>query len=87
MYKGRPRSNLVRYEGTTLELRFFAWTLLFFNPVTIYIYTFLPSSIDLKNSFKVEVGWLSLKPHLCNATNTNSVLKAAAFQLPLPFRE
>ena len=58
-YKGRPISNLVRYEETTLELRFFARTLLFLNPSTIQIHTFLPSVLDLEKSFKVEVGWLS----------------------------
>ena len=59
IYKGCPISNLVRYEETTLDLRFFAWTLLFLNPATIQIYTFLPSVLDLEKSFKVEVGWLS----------------------------
>ena len=59
LFTGRPISNLVRYEETTLELRFFAWTLLFLNPATIQSYTFLPSGLDLEKSFKVEVGWLS----------------------------
>ena len=58
-YKGRPTSNLVRYEETTLELIFFAWTLLFLNPATIQRYTFLPSVLDLEKSFKVEMGRLS----------------------------
>ena len=58
-YKGRPISNLVRYEETELELRFFAWILLFLNPATIQRYTFLPCVLDLEKSFKVEVGWLS----------------------------
>ena len=58
-YKGRPISNLVRYEETTLELIFFAWTLLFLNPATIQRYTFLPSVLDLEKSFKVEMGRLS----------------------------
>ena len=56
---GRPISNLVRYEETTLELRLFAWTLLFLNPATIQRYTFLPCVLDLEKSFNVEVGWLS----------------------------
>ena len=57
-YKGRPISNLVRYEETELELRFFAWILLFLNPATIQRYT-LRCVLDLEKSFKVEVGWLS----------------------------
>ena len=59
IYKGRPISNLFRYEETTLELRSFAWTLVFLNPATIQRYTCLPSVLDLETSFKVEVGWLS----------------------------
>ena len=58
-YKGRPISNLVRYGETAIDLRYFAWTLLFLNPATIQRYTFLPSVLDLEKSFKVEVGWLS----------------------------
>ena len=54
--RGRPVSNLVRYEETALELRF---ALLVLNQATIQRYTFLPSVTDLEKSFKVEVGWLS----------------------------
>ena len=58
MYKGRPIRNLVRYEETALELRFFAWTLLFLNPANIQRYTFLPYFLDLEKFLKVEAGWL-----------------------------
>ena len=47
MYKGRPISNLFRYEETTLGLRSFAWTLVFLNPATILRYTCLPPVLDL----------------------------------------
>ena len=61
MYKGRPISNLVLYEETTLELRFFAWTLLFLNPATTQRCTFLPSVVDLENSFRSRSRVVELK--------------------------
>ena len=61
IYKGRPISNIFRYEETMLELRAFAWTLAFLNPATIQRHTCLPPVLDLEKSFKVdlEAGWLS----------------------------
>ena len=69
-----------------LQIRFFAWTLLFLNPATIQRYAFLASVLDLEKSFKSRSRVVELKATPVSRHKSRLCLKSDGLSVAYSFQ-